>query len=436
MNSEPRVIVLGAGLTGLSAAIPLGESAVVLEREDGPGGCLRTDCVGPYKIDRTGHLFHMRSRRVMNLVERLHPLDWVEHQRDARVMVGGGLRAYPIQYNLHGLPPETIADCIADQSRAVPTPGRGTSFEQWARSNFGDGLWELFFRPYNQKLWQTDLSQMTADWTGRFVPPPDIRQMVLGALEYREVHSVGYNATFAYPRVGASQTIVDALAEQVRELRCGCNVSCIRWQRHEVVLDSGETLPYDRLVSTAPLDRLVDMLSPVPLELLSAREHLVHNSIGYVVFAGPMVPPKWHWTYVVDEDLLPFRVGNLGWYGEDLVPEGESLICVERGFSGHGATEADDTELIEAAARVVIRPELGLDHSALRAVHVGRLDPAYIVFTADRAGAVRTVRHWAAAHDIASTGRYGAWTYGSAGDAVLQGIAAARWASRGSSVCG
>lgn len=422
-----NVLVIGGGIAGLSAAIALGESATVLERESGPGGCLRTDFVGPYKIDRTGHLFHMRSPRVMGVVEREKALGWTNHVRDARVMVGGGLRAYPIQYNLFGLPHETIADCVAGQAAATGMDGRGASFEAWARANFGDGLWELFFRPYNQKLWQTDLSRMTADWTGRFVPPPDIRRMVMGALERRGVDEVGYNATFAYPRTGASQAIVDALAAQVPGLMCDSPVEEILWQEKRVVLASGESLGYGRLVSTAPLDRFVDMLNPAPPQLAGPRSRLAHNSIGYVVFAGIAPSPEWHWTYVVDESLLPFRIGNIGAYGKDLAPSGECLFCVERAFAGSGVSEISDSALIDAAQAALRCPELGLYFDSLTPVHVGRLNPAYIIFTPERAGVVRSIRHWAARQGIASTGRYGAWTYGAAGDAVLQGLAAGRW---------
>lgn len=429
-HSSSGLVVIGAGLTGLAAARAATGGAVVLEQEDRSGGCLRSDVVGPYIIDRTGHLFHMRSRRVMEMVDPDGAIDWLRHERDARVMLRGRLQPYPIQYNLFGLPPDVIAECIAGARAARPVSGRGRPFDQWARANFGDGLWKLFFEPYNRKLWCHDLHVMTADWTGRFVPPPDVERMAAGATVERVRDASGYNASFDYPTRGGSQAICDAMTHGLGDVRHRSRVVRVLWEERRVVLDDGSSVPYEVLVSTAPMDALVDMMYPSADEVGEARRRLLHTSIGYVAMAGPGRAPEWHWTYVVDPGLSAFRVGNLGSYGRGLAPDGEVLLCVEQSFAGHVASQVADDVLIEGAARVLARAELGLDPGTLRAVHVGRLDPAYVVFTPERGKAVRLIRHWLLERGIVSTGRYGAWTYGAAGDAVMQGAAAARWAER------
>ena len=48
------VVVIGAGLAGLAAAIHLaaaGRDVTVVEASDGPGGCCGTASVGPYRFD-------------------------------------------------------------------------------------------------------------------------------------------------------------------------------------------------------------------------------------------------------------------------------------------------------------------------------------------------------------------------------------------------
>jgi phytoene desaturase len=54
MGAGDPVVVVGAGLGGLSAAIHLaarGREVVVVEARDGPGGCCGTADLGPYRFD-------------------------------------------------------------------------------------------------------------------------------------------------------------------------------------------------------------------------------------------------------------------------------------------------------------------------------------------------------------------------------------------------
>jgi UDP-galactopyranose mutase len=426
VSSQRQVVVIGGGVTGLSAGIELGDACVVLESEPRPGGCLRSDHVGGYTVDRTGHLFHMQRPWALGLLERGGLTDWVDHERDARVHVQGRTVPYPIQYNLAGLPPDVVARCLLGLSTAKPASGVGRPFSEWARSSFGDGLWSLFFEPYNRKLWQFDLDEMTADWTGRFVPRPDLQRAVEGALTPRTRDASGYNAAFSYPASGGSQSIPDALARLVPDLRYECRVVAVDWRNRIVTTDGGQEIPYSSLVSTAPITELIAMLEPQIPELDDIALGLHHNSIGYVAFAGPTPPPDWHWIYTADASVRPFRVGNLGSYARDLAPAGHSLMCVEQAFADSDVCRVPDQELISDAEGVLADLGLPVGDDSLRPMHVGRLSPAYVVFTRDTRRSVRDARRLLMQRGIVSTGRYGAWTYGSAVDAMRQGRAAGR----------
>lgn len=429
-TSHRQVLVIGGGVTGLSAGVELGEACVVLERERRPGGCLRSDRVGGFVLDRTGHLFHMRQPWALELLGRGGLTDWVDHERDARVRTQGHTVPYPIQYNLAGLPPSVIADCLLGLCGAEPVSGVGRPFSEWARSSFGDGLWRLFFEPYNRKLWQFDLDEMTADWTGRFVPKPDLRRAVEGAMTPRLRDTSGYNSVFSYPARGGSQAIPDALARLVADLRCECQVVAINWRNRVVTSDTGHEIPYSSLVSTVPITNLIAMLEPRVPELDDIARTLHHNSLGYVAFAGPTPQPEWHWTYVADASMRPFRVGNLGSYSGDLAPAGQSLVCVEQAFAGSDASRVSDQELITDAECVLADLDLPVGEGLLRPIRVGRLNPAYVVFTRGGRRSVGDARRMLMERDIISTGRYGAWTYGAAVDAIRQGRAAGRLLKR------
>ena len=58
MRRESDVLVLGAGLTGMAAAALLDDRTVVLERDECPGGLVKTPCWNGYWFDQVLHLLY------------------------------------------------------------------------------------------------------------------------------------------------------------------------------------------------------------------------------------------------------------------------------------------------------------------------------------------------------------------------------------------
>ncbi|MCA9711947.1 MAG: NAD(P)-binding protein, partial [Myxococcales bacterium] len=74
MMPGPRrpVVILGAGLTGLSTALHLrGRPYLIAEREQRVGGKARSERRDGYTFDLTGHWLHLRDDGVRALVRDL-----------------------------------------------------------------------------------------------------------------------------------------------------------------------------------------------------------------------------------------------------------------------------------------------------------------------------------------------------------------------------
>jgi len=75
-RSHTPVAIVGAGLTGLSAAFHLDRTGIprrLFEKLDHPGGHAITVEDAGYRFDRTGHLLHLRVAEMRGLVE-----SWVD----------------------------------------------------------------------------------------------------------------------------------------------------------------------------------------------------------------------------------------------------------------------------------------------------------------------------------------------------------------------
>ncbi len=425
-----RVVILGGGLTGLVAAERLHRAAVetvVLEREDEPGGVCRSFERSGFTFDLTGHLLHVRDERTGAYLRQLGVWDDLDvHERRAAVVIGGRVTPYPVQINTGRLAPDVRRDCLVGFVRAWCQRRNGTgpaeSFRSWVLENFGDGLGRYFFFPYNTKLFRTAPEELSADWVERYVPQPDLEDVIDGALGI-ERPGVGYNAVFRYPARGGIRRLPDAVARFVRGLETGAEVIGVDLARRRVTLRDGRSIGFHRLVSTIGLPTLIDLLAdPLPDEVAEARRSLRWvRVLNLALGVDGGAPAEWHWLYFADSEIPFYRIGFPSNHGR-LAPAGCHTVSIEVSLDpGTGDVEAVAARAEAAAAGAGL---LDPERIRIRLVHV--IDPAYVVFDHRRAGAVMVLRRYLEDCGVITAGRWAEWKYSAMEDAILDGMRVAR----------
>ncbi len=421
-------LILGGGLTGLVTAERLqaeGYQAVVLEKEAVPGGACRTEERGTYYFDYTGHLLHVARDETRDYLDRLGVWsDLTEHSRRAAIHLGGAITPYPIQIHTWGLPPEVRRDCLLGfiEAWAARRPDP-TNFSQWVLDRFGEGLARHFFFPYNEKLFRARSEELSLDWVGRYVPKPDLKEVVDGALGLHD-KAVGYNAHFRYPSEGGIRLLADAVADQVSDLRLDTEVTKIHLKERWVETAAGERLPWDRMAATLALPFLLDrVVDPLPDDVAAARQALRWvNVLNVALGVRGLAPRSEHWFYFPEPEFPFYRVGFPSNHG-NLAPEGHHTVSIEISLKpGFPVPEKLVEEAEAALSRIgILQPE----NIEERLVTV--LNPAYVVFDHDRKAAVTCLRRFFSDHGVHLAGRWAEWKYSAMEDAILDGVAAARW---------
>ena len=421
MDEKARYIIVGAGLTGLSAAYHLGDEYIIFEKEDSVGGLCRTVHKEGFYFDFSGHLLHLRDEYTKQLVASLLPDKFREHHRWAHIHYHNRTVPFPFQANLSALPPDAKKECLLGfiysycnrKEKSIGT------FEEWVHAYLGEGLARHFFVPYNTKLYGDSLKNLTPEWCDWFVPKPSLEETVDGALG-DQTRDFGYNINFLYPRQGGIQILADAIAQKVHNLILGVSVGTVCWKEKELETVSGERYGYERLISTMPLPELVNALDPLPRELREAglvlRWRAVHCiNIGVKKTGGPTS----HWAYFPEEDFVFYRVGFIHNICERSVPEGCSAYYIEIASDPHEDVDVEELtgRSIEDFNKVGIL-EGGDD---IVAVQYLPMPCAYVVYDHVRPAAVQTIKEFLEQHDIHSVGRYGGWKYSTMEDALLDG---------------
>lgn len=438
------VVILGAGLTGLSAAHHLQRGPFLLvEKDTRVGGHARSHREQGHTFDVTGHWLHLRDDRSKALLAALfperpgQPSDWVSVARKTKIHTHGAELEYPFQANLYGLPLEVVQECLLGLVEVREAAARGEawalepkSFEAYAIAKFGRGIARHFFVPYNTKLWGMHPDRLAPEWVRRFVPEPDTAQIIGGALGLRQI-GLGYNVEFLYPRAGGIDSLANALRAGLSsrersgegQLWMGTQLEELQPSQKRVKLSGHDDwIDYRALISTIPLPELIARTPEAPPQVREAAAALRWVRWRYLdVATTKAVPADWHWVYVPEPRFPFFRVGVYSNAVASMAPAGAASLYVElQGREAEPDMPAIARGLVEIGALGAVED--------IRFSRTRDIEYAYVVFDEDHAPATSTIFAWLERVGVRSCGRYGAWIYNSMEDSILSGLAAAQWA--------
>jgi protoporphyrinogen oxidase len=435
-RASERVVILGGGLAGLSAAHFLTRPWLLVERSERVGGLIKTEVIDGCAFDPTGHWLHLRDPEIRALVDGTWlPGQLVTIQRKAAVFSRGVFTKFPYQVNTHGLPPEVVAEnlvgfveaTLGEKGRALREREPRT-FEEFILRHMGEGFAKNFMVPYNRKLWTVPPSELSAAWCGRFVPKPSLKEVVDGALGVGS-DAIGYNASFLYPREGGIEALARAMLRHLSggEVQVGVEPVAVDWKARRVSLSDGREVPYAHLVSTISLPGLVRLLGKgaagVPGEVAAAAGRLRATTVTYVcVAARGSNPQPWHWIYLPEDAFRTYRIGSPSAVYAPLAPPDTSTFYVE--YSHHGELSGEEAE--RAAVEDLLRSRMIRAREDVLFATARHIPHAYVLYDDAYGPAKEAITRFLDAAGIQTAGRYGQWEYSSMEDAILSGRACAR----------
>jgi len=442
-----KIIILGAGLTGLSAAHFLGRKKikpVILEKERTAGGLCRTEEKNGFFFDYTGHLLHFKkpsSRRKdwKKFITGELKVPLKKHSRSASIHLPGMSVPYPFQYHLAYLPQKEKDKCVKDflagalagktgQVSPFNKGGEGDfsrSFYDWAKHSFGERMFRLFFYPYNKKLWKCSLRKMSTLWMGRFVPPPSKELILKGAERRNPEQSAGYNASFYYPERGGISEIIKPLAEN-KNIIFRTEIKSIDLNKKIIFTEKGK-LSYDKIISTIPLPVLTGYLKNCSkIRKLSKKLKWVSVKNTNLVLKKDL-SKMGHWIYFPGEKFPFYRIGFLSNFSS--VPGQFSNIYVETSyrnnitpFSKGGEGDLLFPPLKKGDTGGFALKFLRLTKKSVLVQKNLNIPFAYVIYDNEREKVLPEILGFLKKHGIISIGRFGGWKYSTMEESLQDGF--------------
>jgi protoporphyrinogen oxidase len=430
---KPKVVILGAGPAGMSAAwrlSKLGYPVTVLERDGAVGGMGRTIKVGDYSVDFGPHTFHIRetpeSKEILKTITPFFGESPLTLVRGTRVLLRGKEYVYPLEMLqvLFGVSPLLSARILIDYSiatlKSLFAPARKEdSFEEWGVRNLGRTLYDLCFGIYSARVWGLPTSQISSKQAQR-VAKLNLKNIILRTLGIK-ADPTTYFTKYFYPRAGISQ-LYEGMAAEVRaagnqvllnspaiRVECvGDKVSRVfykadgdpstlrepqgRPEQGRGTTSSGsaravsrahQSIDCDILLSTLPLPSLVNMVSPaLPQPVIDHAAKLRYRSLKliYIALKRPQLT-DYHWVYLLDEQYRVNRMSEQKNVSPEMVPKDRTILCIELSlWKDEPLWQSSDEEIYRLALRDLMKMGYGVTESEVDAYYVTDIPTAYPVY--------------------------------------------------------
>lgn len=414
------VLIIGAGITGLSAGAILGKRATVLEKNTIAGGTAQSHVFGDYWFDHTVHFLLMEDKGLLHWVKSLMGDSLKFSPLVVWVNTSEGRVRYPFQLNLGGLPKEKQMKCLYDFCSVYFNQGEINSYRDFLLNTFGQSMCDIFFFPYNEKSWKYPLDEMDGSGQTWNIHKPTPRDIMEGMKEPNKTRG-DFNTQGYYPIPPKGQTprgiklLSHALADEVYNIIYDAEVVNIDIKSKCVTFTDGNKFGYyyyNKLLSTIPLPQLMWLCAP------PERLKRDVNTLKWISMQSIVVSVKGkrtsdcHYEYFSDTKIPFNKVTYTTEFDPYSAPDDGYGLLLEVKDSNYPENIID----ILYETKVLKRDDKVVD------VNSWIVDPAYVVFTKNTHRIVADCHEWLQSNNITSLGRYGNWEYSSMAKNIKDGV--------------
>ena len=432
-----KVVILGAGPTGLGAAYRLKElghtNFHMYERSPYIGGLASSfkDSEG-FTWDIGGHVMFSHYEYYDRLFEEMMGDEYQMNMRESWVRMYDRWVPYPFQNNVRYLPEEAAFECLAGLIEAQHTrdPKEAKNFEEFIDAVFGEGIAKHFMTPYNFKVWAHPPKLMNKEWIGERVAVIDINRALKNVILKQDDFAWGPNKQFKFPLRGGTGEFYRRFGPVLEGHYTLCAEAMkIDLNRKEILFKDGDIVKYDKLITALPLDKLCKTMlrGEVPSSVVDKAGQLRHSS-GYMVGIGikQPCPSTKSWMYFAEANSPFYRVTYLSNYSPYMTPDKDqyySLLCET---SASEFKPVDGRHIVDETIQGLINSGMikEEDRKDIVSTWMYYADYSYPTPTVERDEILSKVIPWLEKHDIYSRGRFGMWKYEVANTdhSIMQGV--------------
>lgn len=381
---KKRIVIIGAGPAGLSAAYKLLKNnrnyrVIIVDEDKQVGGISKTINYKGYRMDLGGHRFFSKNKEVNDFWQEILPMQGapasdeialnetkeyvlggpnpeeedrvaLTRRRISRIYYNKKFFDYPVSLKystLKNMGIGTTFNVGIDYLKSCAVKKPEDNLENFYINRFGEKLYSMFFEDYTEKLWGRHPSQIDAQWGSQRVKGISISAILKDMLKINKEKETSLIEEFMYPKFGPGQMweeVAQKIIDMGGEIYLNCKVEKIIKEKNRVscleCMYSGQslTLKGDVFISSMPLKDLVENMSQTPLDIFEIAEKLPYRdfvTMGILVdklkiknqtklkTINDIVPDCW--IYVQEPDVKLGRIQIFNNWSPYLVPDKDKV---------------------------------------------------------------------------------------------------------------
>ena len=408
-----KYLIIGAGISGLTFANYIKNDYMILEKESEVGGYCRTIRKGDFIWDYAGHFFHFKTDEFKKIfLDEVNSEDIISKDKCTKILYKNQLVDYPFQTNIHQLEKQEFIDCLYDLFNKEEKDDYD-NFLDMLYGKFGKSIVEKFLKPYNEKLYACDLHKLDKDAMGRFFPYADKKQIIANMKKNKD--EVSYNNKFLYPRNGAG-SFINILYNKLDKSKIKLNTHIVSIDLNNKIAKTqdGQEYKFEYLINTAPLNVFMDLIDDEKIKKLESELSYNKVLVFNLGFNKKSKYVKEHWMYIPDKDVNYYRIG----FYDNILDSDKLSMYIEIGFDKDEKIDID--EQLKMTLENLLKNGIIDNDTKLEEYVSIVMNPAYVHINEKTDKEIRKLQKEWKNKGVYTIGRYGAWTYCSMEDCMIQ----------------
>ena len=326
---KTKVVILGGGIAGLSAAFFLrkyGVKNLIIEKNKQLGGLLDNIKIKGFTFDNFVHLSLAKDNFVKNFFKK-STKSFVHNPQPNNYYKGKWLIHSP-QNHLYPLDlKEKIKIIFSFIFRKRILINSNTNYEEWLKTTYGSYFAKNFPMQYTLKYWKLSAKKMSSRWVSFRMNKPKLFDIILGAF-FPIYKNTYYAQDLKYPKRGGFKSYLSILLKN-KNVLCNSNITEIDIKKKIIKLKSGKKIFYNHLISSIPLPEICNLIKNIPSNVLRTSKELKYTS-GLIVSIGLNKSIKTKmWFYIYDKNIKIARVHSPSLKSKFNAPKGCSSLQAE-----------------------------------------------------------------------------------------------------------
>jgi protoporphyrinogen oxidase len=415
-----EITILGGGLAALSLAYFLQHDKrisqiVILEKEEKLGGLLRSFETHGISFDIGPHILFSKNKPALRLINDLLGQNKSLIRRSNRIIHSGRWVQYPFENDLSRLPKDDLEYCL---NGFVNNPYEGYPADnmlQFFLKTFGEGITNLYLRPYNEKIWKFDPSFMDTQMVER-IPKP-AKEDILKSATGETVDGYTHQLFFSYPKQGGIESLVRAFCNHLNDKvvsHVAQEIIRVRSAKNGFAIATPEReFQASKLVSTIPLNVLCSIYENAPKEVACRAKKLRYNSIIIAIVNVKTDRAGDNFAFMTaDKSILFHRISKLDFLGGSYHIDGTVTYLVEITYRpGDLVDQMSDEELFPRILADMQKVGFLESQQEVLFGDIRRFEYAYVVYALGHRRNVDFITKFFRRDGLILHGRFGQFEY-------------------------